>query len=53
MMLIYTKEMDMASVPTAELESIAAAHSALMEEAKKRGVLLAARGESGHESVLT
>jgi hypothetical protein len=42
MMLIYTKEMDMATVPAGELEAIAAAHAALMEEARKRGVFVAA-----------
>jgi hypothetical protein len=42
MMLIYTKEMERGALPPAELESIAAAHAALMEEAKKRGVLVAA-----------
>ena len=42
MMLIYTREVDRATLPAAELESIAAAHAALMEEAKKRGVLVAA-----------
>ena len=42
MMLIYTRELDLATVPTSELESIAAAHAALMEEARGRGVFVAA-----------
>jgi hypothetical protein len=42
MMLIYTREMDMTTVPPSELESVAAAHAALMEEATRRGVLVAA-----------
>ena len=42
MMLIYTKETDMADVPASELENIAAAHAALMEEATKRRVFVAA-----------
>lgn len=42
MMLIYTKELELAGVPASELETIAAAHAALIEEAKLRGVFVAA-----------
>jgi hypothetical protein len=42
MMLIYTKETERAGLGASELEEIAATHAALMEEARKRGVLVAA-----------
>jgi len=42
MMLIYTKETDMTGLPASELASVAATHAALMEEARKRGVFVAA-----------
>ena len=42
MLLIYTTELDPLTVPHAELERIAEAHRAIMEETRKRGILVAA-----------
>jgi hypothetical protein len=42
MMLIYSKEIDLAGVPPGEMEAVAAAHVALMDEATKKGIFVAA-----------
>ena len=42
MLLIYTTEIDPALIPAGELERVAAAHRAIMDETRKRGVLVAA-----------
>ena len=42
MMLIYTREQDMAGAPACELEAIARTHAALMEDARRKGVFVAA-----------
>src|SRR5262245_51110073 len=42
MMLIYSTEVDPTTVPTDELQKLAAAHGALLEEAAKKGVLVSA-----------
>jgi hypothetical protein len=53
MMLIYSTEDDMTTAPSDELEKIAAAHRALLEETKKRGILIAADPLQGTSTATT
>jgi hypothetical protein len=53
MMLIYSTEVDMTTVPRSEYDKVAAAHGALLEETAKRGILVGANPLQGTNTATT